>query len=69
VAAARAIFQQKATRGQETKKEEDELWTKHEAAIISLQPHPKGKTPKGATTIYSTAGRWWSKGGVIEHSL
>jgi len=47
VAAARAIFQQKATRGQETKKEEDELWTKHEAAIISLQPHPKGKHRKG----------------------
>jgi len=37
VQAARALFQNKATRGQESKQEGDELWTKHENAITCIQ--------------------------------
>lgn len=57
VAAARALFQSKATRGQESKKEGDELWTKHEAPIISLQPVPSSKASSGYYSTYSTSGR------------
>lgn len=55
VAAARALFHNKDKRGQEGKKDGDELTTKHEAPIISLQPLPTAKGPNGYSA-YSTAG-------------
>mmetsp|Transcript_12105 Transcript_12105/g.12477 ORF Transcript_12105/g.12477 Transcript_12105/m.12477 type:complete len:376 (-) Transcript_12105:76-1203(-) len=36
VAAARALFQNKTSRGQDTKSEDDELWTSHESAISDI---------------------------------
>ena len=37
MAAARALFQNKSTRGQDFKAESDTLWTTHENAITCLQ--------------------------------
>lgn len=37
VAAARALFQSKTSRGQESKSESDVLWTQHEAAISDMK--------------------------------
>jgi hypothetical protein len=56
VAAARALFQSKTNKGQDTKKEGDELWTKHESAIVSLQPLPAARSERGATA-FSTSGQ------------
>lgn len=61
VASARALFQSKTTKGQETKKEGDELWTKHESAIVTMTPLPWTKNPKGYTG-FSTSGKQISLG-------
>lgn len=47
VSAARALFQNKTSRGQETKAETDSLWTVHENAITSFY----NASPSGATTL------------------
>lgn len=59
----RALFQNKTTRGQDTKAEGDTLWTSHESAItcmqnasIAGQSFPSSKYPReGAVTRVSTS--------------
>lgn len=53
VAAARAMFQNKATRGQDTKSDSDILWTKHENAITGISA--VSKTPKEVNIISTSA--------------
>lgn len=47
VAAARALFQNKTSRGQETKSTTDTLWTKHESAITCMS----SCSPRGSKTV------------------
>lgn len=54
VAAARALFQSKTSRGQESKKDGDVLWTKHESAITSIACIPSSKSGNGKYTAFST---------------
>lgn len=54
VAAARALFQSKTSRGQENKKEGDVLWTKHESAITSIACIPSSKSGNGKYTSFSS---------------
>lgn len=53
VQAARALFQSKTTRGQESKQEGDELWTKHENAITCIQRLAPSTDP--TCTSFSTS--------------
>jgi actin related protein 2/3 complex subunit 1A/1B len=53
VQAARALFQNKTSRGQESKAEGDELWTKHENAITCIQR--MGRSTDPTCTRFSTS--------------
>ena len=54
VAAARALFQNKSTRGQDSKNDDDKLWTKHENTITCMQQADTSPTD-GMTHVSTTS--------------
>lgn len=54
VAAARALFQNKSTRGQDAKVDSDKLWTKHENTITCMQQADRC-APDSVTHVSSTS--------------
>lgn len=54
VAAARALWSNKASKGQDKKQDSDTLWTKHENVITSMA-NCSGKGGKGVTRVSTSS--------------